>query len=139
MLTPDLLSLISFPNREMRGYQSHPNQVVLLAMPEFDPYSTKRPKSWLVLAMASGNQPAVRVLTAKTGKFSSKTVPKPNPLYLARANANLYPSTRGCRLGCLDPYVPIAHPEFLVAECNVAYRYATFNCKILTLVRHCLV
>jgi len=51
----------------------------------------------LVLATGPGNPPAFRVWTAKTGRFGSRTVQKPDPLTLGGPNPDLYPSTRGFR------------------------------------------
>jgi len=58
--------------------------------------------SGLVLATDPGNPPAVRGWTAKTGRFGSRPVPKPNLLTLRRPNPDPYPSTSGFRRPQLD-------------------------------------
>jgi len=69
----------------------------------------------LELTTGPGNPPAVRVWTAKTGRFGSRNVRKPNPLTLGGRNTDPYPSTRGfCQLW-LDPSVPITGSAFRVS------------------------
>ena len=88
----------------------------------------------LVLAPVPGNLPAVRVWTAKTGRFGSRTVQNPGPLQLGGPNPNLYPSTRWFCLVWLVPSVPISSFAFPVSLFIVAFRYATVKRKILTMV-----
>jgi len=92
----------------------------------------------LVLAMGLENPPAVRVWHAKTGRFGSRLIQKPDPLGLGRQNPDPYRSTLGCRLVMLDPLVPMSTSAFRVFLFMVAFRYPTVNCKILTLVYHWL-
>jgi len=70
----------------------------------------------LVLAMGPGNPPAVRVWTAKTGRFGSRTGQKPDPQTLGGANPDTYPSTCGFRQVWLDPSVPISCSAFRVSH-----------------------
>jgi hypothetical protein len=70
----------------------------------------------LVLATGPGNPPAVRVWTAKTGRFGSRPVQKPDPLTLGGPNPDPYPSTRGFRRVWLDPSVPISGSAFRVSH-----------------------
>jgi hypothetical protein len=98
---------------------------------------TPRLASMLVLATGPGNPPAVRVRTAKTVRFGSKPVQKPDPLHLGGSNPDPYPSTRGfCRVW-LDPSVPISGSGIRVILFMVAFRYPIANRKILTLVDRC--
>jgi len=71
---------------------------------------------YLVLATGPGNPPAVRVLTAKTGRFGSRPVQKPDPLTLGGPNPVPYPSTRGFRRVWLDLSVPISGSAFRVSH-----------------------
>jgi len=71
---------------------------------------------WLVLATGPGNPPAVRVWTAKTGRFGSRTVQKPDLQTLGGPNPDPYPSTRGLRRVWLDPSVPISGSAFRVSH-----------------------
>jgi hypothetical protein len=69
-----------------------------------------------VFATGPGNLQAVRVWTAKTGQFGSKTVQKPIPQTLGRPNLDPYLSTcRFCRVR-LDPSVPISGSAFWVSH-----------------------
>ena len=70
----------------------------------------------LVLATGLGNPPAVRVWTAKTSRFGSRPVQKPDPLTLGGPNPDPYPSTRGFRRVWLDPSVPISCSAFRVSH-----------------------
>ena len=70
----------------------------------------------LVLATGPGNPPAVRVWTAKTGRFSSRPGQKPDPLTLGGPNPDPYPSTRVFRRVWLDPSVPISCSAFRVSH-----------------------
>jgi hypothetical protein len=92
----------------------------------------------LVLETGPGNPPAVWVWTRKTVWFSSRTVQKPDLLLLGGPNLYPYPSThRFCRVW-LDPLGPISGSHFQVFLIMVAFRYLTVQCKISTLVYHCL-
>jgi len=89
----------------------------------------------LVLATGFGNLPAVWVWTAKTSRFGSRPIQKPDPLPLGGPNPDPYPAT--CRF-CwvwLDSSGPISGFVFRVSLFIVAFRYATVKHKILTLVR----
>jgi hypothetical protein len=66
----------------------------------------------LVLATGSGNPLAVRVCTAKMGRFGSKSVQNPNPLTVGGPNLHLYPSTSGFRRVSLDPAFPNSGSAF---------------------------
>ena len=63
---------------------------------------------WVVLATCLGDPPEVRVWTAKTGPFGSRTVQKPDPQSLGGPNPVLYPWTCEFRRVWLDPAVPIS-------------------------------
>ena len=68
----------------------------------------------LVLATGPGNPAAVRVWPAKTGRFSSRPVQKPDHLSLGGLNPDPYLSTpRLCRVW-LDPSVPMSGSAFRV-------------------------
>jgi len=69
----------------------------------------------VVLATGPGNSPAVRVWTAKMGRFGSRSVQKRDPQTLGGPNADPYPSTRGFRRVRLDPSVPISGSAFRVS------------------------
>jgi len=69
-----------------------------------------------MLATGLGNRPAVRVWTARTGRFGSRPIQKPDPLTLGRPNLDPYPSTRGFRRVWLDPSVPISGSAFRVSH-----------------------
>jgi len=71
--------------------------------------------SAVVLATGPGNPPAVRVWTAKTGRFGSRTVQKPDPQTLGGPNPDPYPSTRWFRRVWVDPSVPISGSAFRVS------------------------
>jgi len=91
----------------------------------------------VVLATGPFNPPAVRVQIAKTVRFGSKPVQKPDPLHLGGPNPDPYPSTRGfCRVW-LDPSVPISSSGIRIILFMVAFRYPIANRKILTLVDRC--
>ena len=91
----------------------------------------------LLLATGPGNPPAVRVRTAKTVRFGSKPIQKPDPLHLGGPNLDPYPSTRRfCRVS-LDLSVPISGSGFQVILFMVAFRYPIANPKILTLIDCC--
>jgi len=68
----------------------------------------------VVFATGPGNPPAVWVLTAKMGRFGSRTVQKPDPLTLGGQNPDPYPSTCGFRRVWLDPSFPISGSAFRV-------------------------
>ena len=69
-----------------------------------------------MLAMGPGNPLAVRVWTAKTGRFGSRTVQKPDPQTLGGSNPDPYTSTRGfCRVW-LHPSVPFSGSAFQVSH-----------------------
>jgi hypothetical protein len=70
----------------------------------------------LVLATGPGNPPAVRVWTAKTGRFGSRTVQKPDPQTLGVPNPDPYLSTRGFRRVLVDLSVPISGSAFRVSH-----------------------
>jgi len=70
----------------------------------------------LVLATGPGNPPAVRVWTANTGRFGSRTVQQPDRLTLGGPNPDPYPSTRGFRRVWLDPSVPMSGSAFRVSH-----------------------
>jgi len=70
----------------------------------------------IVLATGPGDPPAVRVWTAKTGRFGSRTGQKPDPQTLGGPNPDLYPSTLGFRQVWLDPSVPISGSAFRVSH-----------------------
>ena len=92
---------------------------------------------WVVLATGPGNPPAVRVWTGKTVRFGSRTIQTPDLLLLGGRDRAPYPSTRGfCRVQ-LDPSGPISGSAFRVFLFMVTFRYATVDCKILTMVLHC--
>ena len=69
-----------------------------------------------MLATGPGNPPAVRVWTAKTGRFGSKPGQKPDPLTLGRPNPDPYPSTRVFRRVWLDLSGPISGSAFRVSH-----------------------
>ena len=69
----------------------------------------------LVLATGPSNPPAVQVWTAKMGRFSSRTVQKPDPQTLGGPNPDPYLSTRGFRPVWLDPSFPISGSAFRVS------------------------
>ena len=64
----------------------------------------------LVLATGPGNLPAVRVWTAKTGRFGSRPVQKPDPLTVGG------PNTDGFRCIWLHLSVPISGSAFWVSH-----------------------
>jgi len=70
----------------------------------------------LVLATGQGNPPVVRVSTAKTGRFGSRTDQKPDPQTPGGPNPDPCPSTRGFRRVWLDPSVPISGSAFRVSH-----------------------
>jgi len=70
----------------------------------------------LVLATGPGNLPAVRIWTAKTGRYGSRPGQKPHPPTLSGPNPDLYPSTRRFRRVWLDPSVPISGSAFRVSH-----------------------
>ena len=70
----------------------------------------------VVLATCPGNLPAVRVWTAKTGRFGSRPVQKPDLLTLGRPNPDRYPSTRRFRWVWRDLSVPISGSAFRVSH-----------------------
>jgi len=71
---------------------------------------------WVVLATGPGNPPAVRVWTAKMGRFGSRTIQKPDLQTLGGPNPDLYPSTRGLRRVWQDRSVPISGSAFQVSH-----------------------
>jgi len=92
----------------------------------------------LVLATGRGIMPAVRVWTANTGRFSSRPIQNPDPLPLGVSNLDQDPSTCGLGQVWLDPSVPISGSAFRVSLFVIAFRYATGNRTILTLVHSCM-
>ena len=70
----------------------------------------------IVLATGPGNSPAVWVWTAKTGRFTSRPVQKPEPLTLGGPNQHPDLSTHGFRWAWLDPLVPISGSAFRVSH-----------------------
>lgn len=91
----------------------------------------------VVLAMGHGNQPAVRVWTAKTVQFCFVPIHIPDALLIGGPILYHYPSTsRFCSVR-LHTSVPIHSSGFRVFLFMVAFRYVTAICKILNLVRHC--
>jgi len=72
--------------------------------------------SHLMLAMGPGNLPAVRVWTAKSGRFGSRPIQRPNPLTLGGPNPNTDPSTRRFHRVWLAPLVPISGCAFQVSH-----------------------
>jgi len=68
----------------------------------------------LELATDPDNPPAVQIWTAKTGRFGSRPVQKPNPLILDGPYPDPYPSTRKFCLVWLDPLVPFSSSAFRV-------------------------
>jgi hypothetical protein len=83
-----------------------------------------------VLAMGPGNLPAVRVWTAKTGPFGSRTIQKPGTLHLGGPNADPYTSTSGfCRVWLILS-VPISGFALRVSLFIVAFRYANVKHNI---------
>jgi hypothetical protein len=88
----------------------------------------------LMLTMGLGNQPEVQVENTNTVWLGSKTIQKPYPLCLGRANLNMYLSTRSFCWVWIDPCVPIPSSVFRVFLLMVAFRYPTTNHKIITLV-----
>ena len=66
----------------------------------------------LVLATGPGDPAAVRVWTAKTGRFGSRPVQDSDPLALGRPNQDPYLLTRGFHRVWLDPLVPISGSAF---------------------------
>jgi len=91
----------------------------------------------IVLATSPSNPPAVRVWTAKTVRFSSRMVLKPDLLLLGGPNPAPYPSTLGfCRVW-LEPSSTISSFGFRIVLYMVAFRYLTVNCTIFTMVRRC--
>jgi len=91
-----------------------------------------------VLATGRGILPAVRVWTAKTGRFSFRPFQNPDPLPLGRPHLDAYPSTRGISWVWLDAKLLISGSALQVSLFIVACSHATVNRKILTLVHHCL-
>ena len=71
---------------------------------------------YIVLATGTGNPPAVQVWTAKTGRFGSRTVQKPDPQTLGGPNPDPYPSTHGFRQVWLDLSVRISCSAFRVSH-----------------------
>jgi len=91
----------------------------------------------VVLATGPGNPPAVYVWTGTTVRLGSRTDQQHEPLFPGGPNAALYPSICGFRRVWLDPSGPISGYAFRVGPFMVAFRYPTFNRKILTMVRQC--
>jgi len=82
-----------------------------------------------VLATGPGNPPAVRVWPAKTGRFGSRPVQKPDLLRLGRPTPDPYPSTRGfCRVW-LDPSVTMSGSAFRVFQFMVISNNPSFRLK----------
>ena len=67
-----------------------------------------------MLARSPGTLPEVRVWSAKTDRFSSRPIQKPNPLTLGGPNPDPYPSTVSFCLDLLHPSVPISGSAFQV-------------------------
>jgi len=78
--------------------------------PAAEPQSSR-----LVLATGPGNPSAVRVWTAKTRRFSSRTVQKLDPLTVGGPNPDPYPSTCRFRRVWRVPAVPISGSAFRVS------------------------
>jgi len=70
----------------------------------------------IVLATRPGNPPAAWVWTAKTGRFGSRPVQKPEPLTLCGLYTDPYSSTLGFHRIWLDLSVPISGSAFLVSH-----------------------
>jgi hypothetical protein len=98
-------------------------------------HSTRQGLS-LVLPTGPSNPPGVRIRTAKTVRFGSTTVQKPDTHSLGGPNPDLYLSTCGFYLVSLDMSVPISSSVFWVFLSRVAFRYPTVNRKILTSAHH---
>jgi len=81
----------------------------------FKPLGISYKAAHIVLATGPGNPAAVRVWTAKTGRFGSRTVKKLDPQTLGGPNPDPYPSTRGFRRVWLDLSVPISGSAFRVS------------------------
>jgi hypothetical protein len=80
----------------------------------------------VVLATGPGNPRAVRVWTAKMGRFSSRYVSKPDLLTIGRPNPNPDPSTRGFRRVWVDPSVRISG-----SECRVSHFWSHSDMLLL--------
>lgn len=91
----------------------------------------------LVFETGHGNLPAVRVGTAKTVRFISRFIPKPDKLNLGRPIPNRCLSTYGFCWVWLVLSVPISGSGVQRLLCLVAFRYHTVHRKIFSLVHHC--
>jgi len=70
----------------------------------------------LVLATGPGDQPVVRVWTAKMGLFGSRPAQQSDPRTLDRPNLDLYPSISGFHLLWLDLSDPMSGSVFRVSN-----------------------
>jgi len=91
---------------------------------------------WVVLAMGQGNVPAAWVCTAKTDRFGSRPIQKPDPLTLGGPHSDPEPSARGYRWVWLDPVGSYPWFHVLGFPFIITLRYVTVNHKILRLVSH---
>jgi len=91
---------------------------------------------WELFAKGPVNPPAVRVWTAKTGWFSSSSVQQPDPTDCYRATPGPIPVSPWVLLGLARPVGSNLRFHVSCFTFIVAFRYATVNRKILTLVRH---
>jgi len=91
-----------------------------------------------VLATGLGNQPAVRIRTAKMVWFSPIPVQRPDRMLHCWPNRDPYLSTRRFCPVRLDISVPISGAGFMVGLIMVAFRYPTGSGTILNIERHCL-
>jgi len=73
-------------------------------------------RSELVEATGPGNPPAVQVCTAKTDRFGSRAVQKPDLLNLGRPNPDPYPLTPRLSRVYLHLSLPISGSAFRVSH-----------------------
>ena len=97
--------------RQWCGYWA---AVLFSSVPDPAKHRTRSVLAGVVVAMGSGNPPAVRVWTTKTGRFGSRPVQKPDPLTLGGSNPDPFPSTRQFCRAWWDPSVPISGSAFRV-------------------------
>jgi len=93
---------------------------------------------YLVLAMGPSDLPVARAWTTNTGLCRPRPVQKPDLLCFGRPNPDQHPCTPGFWRVWLDLSVPISGSAFWVSLFIVAFRYATVNRELWTLVHHCL-